>query len=130
MKPPLVRNLATYVIAGAYGALMGLSITRTKTFSSDQGFLFSLVGVGIALIGVFLAQALSGHIIVSLPPIKPRQLLGLKIFFSGFFVAINGWLVATLIHIDAGIRIAVLGIVIGFVGMGVHFVLGFKRNHG
>ena len=130
MKTPLVRNLATYVIASAYGTLMGLSITHTKTFSSDQGFLFSLAGVGIALIGVFLAQAVSGRIIVSLPPIKPRQLLGLKIFFSGFFVAINWWLVATLIHTDAGIRIAALGIFIGFVGMGVHFVLGFKHNHG
>ena len=130
MKTPLLRNLATYVIASTYGALMGLSITRTKTFSSDQGFLFSLAGVGIALVGVFLAGAVSGHIIASIPPIKPRQLLGLKIFFSGFFVAINGWLVATLIHTDAGIRITVLGIVIGFVGMGVNFVLGFKRNHG
>ena len=130
MKTPLVRNLATYVIAGAYGALMGLSITRTKTFSSEQGFLFSLAGVSIALVGFFLARTVSGRVIVSLPPIKPRQLLGLKIFFSGFFVAINGWLVATLIHTDAGIRIAMIGIVIGFVGMGVHFVLGFKRNHG
>ena len=130
MKTPLVRNLTTYVIAGAYGTLVGLSITQTKTFSSDQGFLFSFAGLGVALIGVFLAQAVSGRIIVSLPPIKPRQLLGLKIFFSGFFVAINGWLVATLIHTDAGIRIAVLGIVIGFVGIGIHFILGFKRNHG
>ncbi len=130
MKTRLVLNLGMYVIGGAYGALMGLSITRTKIFSPDQGFLFSLTGLGIALIGVFIAQAVSGRIFVSLTPIKPRQLLGLKIFFSGFFVAINGWLVATLIHTDAGIRIAGLGILIGFVGMGVHFVLGFNRNHG
>lgn len=109
---------------------MGLSITRTKAFSPDQGFLFSLVGVGIALIGVFLARAVSGRIIASLPSIKSHNLLGLKIFFSGFFVAINGWLVATLIQTDAGIRLAVLGIVIGFIGMGTHLVLGFKRNHG
>lgn len=128
MRNRTLITVLPYLAVVAFECLFGFSITHVDAGAAEHQVSFTVGGALIAVIAIVIARAFSGQPIRPFPAIPPRKLLGLKVGVVGFCTALFGWLVAVFINHAAGFALVVAGIVVGFVGMAIHFVLMFSPN--
>jgi hypothetical protein len=111
---------ALIVIVGV--ALLAASLARVDGSDTAIQLRCGFVGAGLGAAAVFLVWALrpskvgGGNLFAD-----SLRYRGLKIMTYGMFVALIGWLAGVFISLSVGYWIAVLGIVVGFVGLIIHF---------
>jgi len=102
-------------------ALLGHSLTRVEGIPQEDGLAFALVGAFFAGIALFISSLFRPKTSQLENSHPPSHFLGLRVGVVGFFVAFCGWLVAIYINGKAGLVLIAVGILVGFVGMLMHF---------
>ena len=105
-------------------ALVAASLPRVQGESVSVQLWFALGGAlaSAAILFVVWAVRSDGRLRGSFY-VEPTRYRGLRIGFGGFCVAMLGWLIAVFISNAVGYWVVVLGFLIGFIGMIVHFVI-------
>ena len=104
---------------------MGHSLTHLEGMPKDDGLAFALAGAlfaSVALFVGFLLRPATSQLENSRPSI---YFLGLKIGVVGFFIALCGWLMTIYICGKSGLVLVAVGVLVGFVGMLIHFFFLF-----
>lgn len=112
----------------AFFALIGLSLSRVVPSLADRSLETTVGGALLAVIALSIGHFFRNRISHFESSIPARKLKGLKVGTLGGLIAFSGLLVAIFISYQVGYWIAVLGIVIGFIGMGMHLVAMFSKD--
>lgn len=117
-------DLIPRIIIVAVAALVGASVGKVG-FSDPLPF--SLGGGVVAVIAVGIAGLFSPQTAKLEKSTPPQKLLGMRIATVGFVAATCGWLLTVFISQTFGFFLTASGIVIGFVGVAVHFINLFRK---
>jgi len=114
MNSRLFINFAIVAVA----ALLGVSIARV---SSSNLWGFAIGSITIAAIAIGIAGLFSSKTASFENATPPRKLLGMRIGVVGGLISLCGWLIAVFVLASVGYYVAVLGVVVGLVGLAIHF---------
>jgi hypothetical protein len=129
MNTRQLLTLLPYAAIVAVASLVGLSLARVDPAAAENQLMFGLTGALIATASILIARSVFGSASAApFPQVPRRKLRGLKVGVVGFCIALLGWLVGVFLSRTAGFAVAVLGIAVGFVGMGIHFMLMFSSD--
>jgi len=123
MRGRLIETLQAVAIVAAL-ALVAAPLPRVggESLSVQLWFAFGgAVASAVILLVVWAVRSdgrLRGGFYVN-----PSRYRGLRIGFGGFCVAMLGWLIGVFASGTVGYWVVALGILIGFIGMIVHFVI-------
>ena len=128
MTDPRIRKAVISIGVIALFAAVGHSISRVADVPDGDGALLAAGGAGIACIALLVGTIIGpgARALENCEP--PNTFLGIKVAMGGFLLAMVGWLTAVYLHGVSGYFIAVAGVLIGFVGLGMHFFLIFRAK--
>ncbi|NRF67840.1 hypothetical protein HLB44_12675 [Aquincola sp. S2] len=121
-------RVALRVLFVVWTGLIGLSLPVARPELFERPIVPPVVGVTIGILALWIASLTYSRIANLLPPVQAQKLIGLKIMLGAFILASLGWLIAVFLHQRSGIVIAGLAVLVGFVGMAIHFLHQFSSE--
>ena len=116
----LLLRLVIILVAALVGASIGkVGFSDPVTFSVGGGIIAAVV---VGIVSLFTPRISKFE--KSMPP---KKLLGLRIGTCGFMIALCGWLIAVFISRVVGFYFGATGVIIGFIGIGIHWVSMFGK---
>ncbi len=119
------RAQVLVVLIGA--AVVGFACGNIASPDVHDQLLFAVGATTFAAIAMGLVSLFSPAGTSVMADTPPRKLLGLRVAFVGFCIALTGFVVGVLVWPRAGFLLVLFGVMTGFLGIIIHFVRAFSK---